>query len=71
MEALIPGIRTLAGRVMNMPVRTAQPEKLRGLADKLTSPAYSTSVGLLYWAADLQSLPASEMPRHKTRGQKK
>jgi len=69
--SLLPGIRMLASRVMNMPVRTAQPEKLRGLADKLNSPAYSTSVGLLYWAAALQSLPASEIPRHKTRGQQK
>jgi cell division protein FtsA len=42
-----------------MPVRTAQPDKLLGLADKLNSPAYSTSVGLLTWAAALQALPVS------------
>jgi cell division protein FtsA len=33
-----------------MPVRTGQPENLKGLVDKLNSPAYSTSVGLLQWA---------------------
>ena len=33
-----------------MPVRTAQPENLVGLVEKLDSPAYSTSVGLLQWA---------------------
>jgi cell division protein FtsA len=68
--SLLPGIRQLASRVLGMPVRTAQPEKLLGLADKLNSPAYSTSVGLLTWAAALQALPMSlrENPKkgHKT-----
>jgi cell division protein FtsA len=55
--SLLPGIRQLASKVLGMPVRTAQPEKLLGLADKLNSPAYSTSVGLLTWAAAMQALP--------------
>lgn len=46
----LPGIRTLASRVMNLPVRIAKPENLLGLTDQLFAPAYSTSVGLLYWA---------------------
>jgi cell division protein FtsA len=46
----LPGIRTLANRVLNMPVRLAKPENLLGMVDKLASPAYSTSVGLLQWA---------------------
>jgi cell division protein FtsA len=57
--SLLPGIRQLASKVLGMPVRTAQPDKLLGLADKLNSPAYSTSVGLLTWAAALQTLPVS------------
>ncbi len=57
--SLLPGIRQLATKVLGMPVRTAQPEKLLGLADKLYSPAYSTSVGLLSWAAAMQTLPGS------------
>ena len=57
--SLLPGIRQLATKVLGMPVRTAQPEKLLGLADKLGSPAYSTSVGLLTWAANLQTIPVS------------
>jgi len=69
--SLLPGIRNLASRVLGMPVRTAQPEKLLGLADKLNSPAYSTSVGLLYWAAALQSLPAGDGSRRKMRSQQK
>jgi cell division protein FtsA len=46
----LPGIRNLASRVLNVPVRIAQPENLIGMVDKLGSPAYSTSVGLLRWA---------------------
>jgi cell division protein FtsA len=46
----LPGIRSVAGSVLRMPVRLAEPENLRGLVDKLRGPAFSTSVGLLSWA---------------------
>lgn len=49
-SSLMPGTRTLANRVMGLPVRIARPENMVGLTDQLHSPAYSTSVGLLYWA---------------------
>ncbi len=49
----LPGIRQLAAQVLAMPVRTAQPENLIGLVDQLHSPAFSTSIGLLRWAAAL------------------
>ena len=45
----LPGIKRVASEVLNMPVRTAQPENLTGLIDRLNSPAYSTGVGLLRW----------------------
>ena len=48
-SSMLPGIKRLASSVMGVPVRAAQPENLIGLVDKLNSPAYSTSVGLLYW----------------------
>jgi cell division protein FtsA len=35
---------------MGVPVRIAKPENLVGMIDKLDSPAYSTSVGLIKWA---------------------
>ena len=50
----LPGIKRIASNVMGMPVGTAQPENLTGLIDKLDSPAYSTSVGLLRWAATMR-----------------
>src|SRR5512135_1777795 len=49
-SSLLPGTRGLASRVMGLPVRIASPENMVGLTDQLHSPAYSTSVGLLYWA---------------------
>ncbi len=49
-SSALPGIRDLASQVLGMPVRLAQPEGLHGLTDRLHSPAYATSVGLLRWA---------------------
>lgn len=49
-SSLLPGMRELATSVLGIPVRIAKPENLVGLIDQLHSPAYSTSVGLLYWA---------------------
>lgn len=46
----LPGIRNLASKVLELPVRIARPENLLGLTDQLGSPAYSTSVGLLNWS---------------------
>jgi cell division protein FtsA len=66
----LPGIRTLASNVLGLPVRVARPENLVGLTDQLNNPAYSTSVGLLYWAMMMNEAnpPASTGSR---RGRKK
>ncbi|HLA45547.1 MAG TPA: hypothetical protein VJZ27_19015, partial [Aggregatilineales bacterium] len=45
--SLLPGMKAVANRVMQLPARVAQPEAITGMADPLRSPAYSTSVGLL------------------------
>lgn len=63
----LPGIKRVASQVLGMPVRTAQPENLSGLADRLNSPAYSTGVGLLYWAATMQAQDISAGPGKRTR----
>jgi len=49
-SSALPGIRTLANKVLGVPVRIAQPENLVGMVDRLNSPAFATSVGLLRWA---------------------
>jgi cell division protein FtsA len=64
----LAGIRTLASEVMGLPVRIAQPENMVGLVDQLHSPAYSTSVGLLYWAllmSETAATPHRSSPRLK------
>lgn len=58
-SSLLPGIRQVATRVLNMPVRIAKPENLVGLVDQLQSPAYATSIGLLKWA-ELVNAPMME-----------
>ncbi|MCZ2128147.1 MAG: cell division protein FtsA [Anaerolineales bacterium] len=60
------GIVRVASRVLDMPVRVGQPENLKGLVDKLNSPAYATSFGLLQWAISMHGHQAI-MPRGKRR----
>jgi cell division protein FtsA len=56
--------------VLGLPVRTAKPENLVGLVDRLDSPAYSTSVGLLRWAMTMHShemIPGQKRPKGEKR----
>lgn len=46
----LPGMRKLATQVTGLPARIAKPEKMVGLTDQISNPAFSTSVGLLQWA---------------------
>jgi cell division protein FtsA len=55
----LPGIRRLASEVMGLPVRSARPENLIGMVDQLHSPAFSTSIGLLEWAARYRTVDAA------------
>ncbi len=48
------GLREVGTGVLGLPVRAAQPENMQGLVDRLRSPSYSTSLGLLYWAKILE-----------------
>jgi cell division protein FtsA len=64
----IPGARTLANRVLSLPVRVARPENMVGLTDQLHSPAYSTSVGLLYWALMMSESAPSASRASKRKG---
>lgn len=43
------GLRDLGRQVMNMPVRIGGPHDVSGLVDMISSPAYTTGVGLLKW----------------------
>ena len=49
--AQMPGITELGREVLQLPVRVAGPLRVSGLTDTITTPAYSTAVGLLRWGA--------------------
>ncbi len=69
----LPGIRRVASEVLGMPVRTAQPENLVGLVEKLNSPSFSTSVGLLHWALTMHdhdlAAGSDRRDRRRTKGE--
>lgn len=65
----LPGIQTVAHEVLHMPVRTARPENLIGLVEKLNSPSYSTSVGLLHWAMTNGQEPTVARPGRRPKGE--
>ncbi|HEC22971.1 MAG TPA: cell division protein FtsA [Chloroflexi bacterium] len=54
-SAALKNIRSSASKVMHLPVRVGQPEGLTGLVDRLKSPAYATSAGLLSFARHLDT----------------
>jgi cell division protein FtsA len=68
--SLLPGIKRVAAEVLNMPVRSAQPENLTGLVDRLKSPAYSTAVGLLHWAVSMHDQDLGGRSR-RSKGEKR
>lgn len=43
------GVVELAEEIFHMPVRIACPQNVRGLADVVRNPIYSTGVGLLHY----------------------
>ncbi len=67
----LPGIKRVASEVLGMPVRTAQPENLSGLVDRLNSPAYSTGVGLLRWALTMHDQDLSIERERRSKGEKR
>ncbi len=70
-SSALPGIRTIANHVLGVPVRVAQPENLIGMTDKLASPAYSTSVGLLRWAVMMNEFLPQGRPTYRHQGNEK
>jgi len=52
--ASLGGIRDLAADALHVPVRIGSPQRLQGLVEAVSSPAYATAVGLLLWGAQMQ-----------------
>ena len=70
--SLLPGIDVLGSKILGMPIRIAKPENMSGMIDQLDSPAYSTSVGLLYWALLMQesTVPSQNSTEKKSFGER-
>lgn len=66
-SSALPGIRQLASSVLGVPVRIAKPENLIGMTDRLDSPAYSTSVGLLRWAVLMREFSPQGVGNRRSR----
>jgi cell division protein FtsA len=47
----LAGVRDLAARILERPVRLGRPAGIRGLAESNSGPAFATATGLLFWAA--------------------
>lgn len=50
--ALLEGITEVAERILDFPTRVGMPQGLRGMGEVVSSPIYSTGVGLLKWAVE-------------------
>lgn len=61
------GVVELAEEVFHMPVRLAVPQKVKGLADVVSNPKYSTAVGLLLYGFRRQAL-GRDTPRQGETG---
>ena len=57
--ALLNGIRHLATRAFNAPVRIGTPTGIYGLTDQILTPAFAASVGLLKWGLGQEFEPTS------------
>ncbi len=57
------GIRDLAARKLQAPVRIGSPRRVKGLMEAISSPAYSTAVGLLLWGMKEQQAAEEAGPR--------
>lgn len=50
--ALLEGIDGVAERIMNFPCRIGRPQGLLGMSGVVSTPIYSTAVGLIRWAVE-------------------
>jgi len=66
--SMLPGIRKLATRVTGLPARIGKPEKMVGLTDQISYPAFATSVGLLQWAILMSETNQAPNERHGKSG---
>lgn len=52
----------LAEKIFSMPVRLAEPKRVRGMPEIVENPTYSTAIGLLLFGLEQQGAAQSELP---------
>lgn len=52
--SLVKGASKIAEEILDMPVRIGMPDKVKGMADTVKSPIYSTAVGLIIYGTKQQ-----------------
>lgn len=62
--AQLEGILGFAREVLQMPVRLGMPREIEGFTDRITSPAFATSVGLAVWGSKQNELQARVTESH-------
>ena len=50
--ALLEGLPDVANRILERPAQIGMPRGLRGLSEVVSSPIYSTGIGLINWAIE-------------------
>jgi cell division protein FtsA len=56
----LPGVRELAGIILDKQIRVGRPSRLHGLAEATNGPAFATTAGLIHFALS----ESAENPRH-------
>jgi cell division protein FtsA len=66
----LAGIKAFAREVLQMPVRVGAPRDLEGFTDRISMPAFATSVGLVQWGCKQNEAQTSSSPT-RSNGQHK
>jgi cell division protein FtsA len=66
--ALLAGIKPFARQVLGLPVRIGDPVDLEGLTDRISSPSFATSVGIVRWGLRRTEEQATNIARVAAHG---
>jgi cell division protein FtsA len=58
----LTGMKTFAREILQMPVRVGSPRDIEGFVDRVSKPAFATSIGLLRWGWAQNELAATQSP---------
>ena len=62
--AQLTGIKTFAREIVGLPIRVGAPQRMDGMVERVSAPAFATSVGLTHWGvreADRQTVELSQV----------